>query len=291
MVGRIAFEAIGTPWRIDTGAALSSSLRRHLDERIAAFDQVWSRFRADTLVAEMAKAPSGGAFRFPDEAEGLFALYDRLHALTGGAVDPLVGRDLELLGYDAAYSLTPADTLPRSPRPRWSRDVRRDGCVLVTDRPVVLDVGAAGKGLLVDLVMRLLVDEGIVAMVVDAGGDMRLSGAGAIRIGLEHPFDPTVAIGTVDVAEGALCASAVGRRSWGAGIHHVINGRTGWPTRDIVATWVRADSAMVADGLATALFFATADRLAPSFTFSYARMFSDGRAEMSPDFGGELFLE
>ena len=44
----------------------------------------------------------------------MFDLYDRLVAATNGAVDPLVGRQLELLGYDPAYSLTPA---PDSDRP------------------------------------------------------------------------------------------------------------------------------------------------------------------------------
>ena len=44
----------------------------------------------------------------------MFDLYDRLVAATDGAVDPLVGRQLELLGYDPTYSLTPA---PDSDRP------------------------------------------------------------------------------------------------------------------------------------------------------------------------------
>ena len=99
----VEFDAIGTQWRIETGVALSPALRRKVDDRIAAFEAVWSRFRADTLVTTMATAPAGGIFRFPDEAADLFALYDALHRLTDGAVDPLVGRDLELLGYVAGY--------------------------------------------------------------------------------------------------------------------------------------------------------------------------------------------
>ena len=287
----IGFDAIGTQWRIETDAALSPALRRRIDERIAAFDGVWSRFRADTLVAEMAKAPVGGTFLFPDEAVALFDLYDTLHRLTDGAVDPLVGRDLELLGYDATYSLTPIASPLDGPRPVWSRDVQRDGAALVTHRPLVLDVGAAGKGLLVDCVTQILVDSGMQTVAVDAGGDMRLKGPKPVVIGLEHPFDPTLAIGVVELGTGALCASAVGRRAWGDALHHVLDGRTGHSTRDVVATWVRADTAMVADGLATALFFVPPGNLAGSFAVSYARMFADGCAEMSSCFGGELFID
>ena len=45
-----------------------------------------------------------------------------------------------------------------------------------------------------------------------------------------------------------------------------------------------------ADGLATALFFTGADRLAAAFRFEYVLMRADGRAEESSGFPGELFL-
>ncbi|MBV6760325.1 FAD:protein FMN transferase [Rhodococcus opacus] len=52
------------------------------------------------------------------------------------------------------------------------------------------DVGAAGKGYLVDLVSRTLTEEGIDRFLVDASGDMRHRGAEAVRVGLEHPGFP-----------------------------------------------------------------------------------------------------
>ena len=111
-----------------------------------------------------------------------------------------------------------------------------------------------------------------------------------IRIGLEHPFEAELAIGVADLKNSALCASAVNRRSWGEGLHHVLDARTGVPVRDIVATWVIAEDAAVADGVATALFFTSADRLAEVFRFSYVRMYANGRAEISQNFNGELFV-
>jgi FAD:protein FMN transferase len=87
----------------------------------------------------------------------------------------------------------------------------------------------------------------------------------------------------------ALCASAVNRRAWRDGLHHVLDARTGVPVRDVVATWVVADEAVTADGLATALFFSGADQLADVSRFEYVRMLADGSAEISPNFDGELF--
>ncbi|WP_457093625.1 FAD:protein FMN transferase [Microvirga sp. P5_D2] len=289
---RFTFDAIGTTWEIETPLPLEMPARRRILERIERFDATYSRFRSDSLVSRIASSPEGGCFTFPEDAVALFELYDRLHACTEGAVDPLVGRDLESLGYDRTYSLTPNAAGIRShslARPRWSNDVRRKGASLVTWSPLVIDIGAAGKGYLVDLVAGILREEGHTSFVVDGSGDLLHSGGSALRIGLEHPFDTRLAIGVAHLKDRALCASAVNRRAWGEGLHHVIDGRTGVPTRDVIATWVVADNTATADGLATALFFVPAERLVHAFRFSWVRMFADGRAEISADFDGELF--
>ncbi|QJU55824.1 FAD:protein FMN transferase [Herbiconiux sp. KACC 21604] len=296
---RFDFEAIGTLWQIETpaGSPLPESLRQAIARRIEEFDAVYSRFRADSLVAILAREP--GRVEFPADSLELFALYDRLVAATSGAVDPLVGRSLELLGYDASYSLTPsqptvAEQAMQDERGRasWFTDVRRHGRIVETTRPVVIDVGAAGKGYLVDIVSALLVEHGLTEFVVDGSGDLRHRGpadAPGVRIGLEHPLQPGKAIGVATLANAALCASASNRRAWGDGQHHILDARSGNPAREVIATWVVAADTALADGLATALFFTGAHELAKTFHFSYVRMYADGRAERSRDFPGELF--
>jgi ApbE family len=83
-------------------------------------------------------------------------------------------------------------------------------------------------------------------------------------------------IGVANLQNRALCASAVNRRAWGNGLHHVLDARTGAPTTEVVATWVVASDAALADGLATALFFTGAHRLAETHRFAYVRMLADG---------------
>jgi thiamine biosynthesis lipoprotein len=289
---RFDFEAIGTSWQIETPLGLDPGTREAVLERVDRFDRTYSRFRDDSLVSEIARSP--GRHTFPADAIALFDLYDSLVEATGGAVDPLVGRELELLGYDAAYRLQPAGpaewaAAEQFGRASWSTDVVRDGAALVTERPVVIDVGAAGKGYLVDIVARLLRDHGIDEFVVDASGDLAHRGSVPLRVGLEHPSQPGMAIGVAEVGNASLCASASNRRVWGEGLHHILDGRTGTPARDVIATWVVAADTALADGLATALFFTGAHRLAETFHFSYVRLYADGRAERSRDFRGELF--
>jgi thiamine biosynthesis lipoprotein len=289
------FDALGTQWEIATREPLDDALRQLILKRINDFDRTYSRFRDDSLVTRVAAAGEGGRFLFPDDSSVLFELYDRLYTATAGAVDPLVGRRLELLGYDRSYSLTPAPAAVRetgSPaRPKWPSDVIRDGTTVITHAPLVIDVGAAGKGYLVDLVSEMLRTAGVTDYVIDGSGDLRHSGQSAIRVGLEHPFDPTSVIGVSNLRDAALCASAVNRRAWADGLHHVLDARTGNPVDHVVATWVVADDAANADGLATALFLTAPEKLAETFSFAYVRMFSDGRAEISENFDGCVFFE
>jgi thiamine biosynthesis lipoprotein len=295
---RFDFEAIGTHWQIETPRPLPSATRAAVLERVEAFDRDYSRFRPDSLVTALA----GGAGRvdFPADAAPLFELYDRLHAATDGAVDPLVGARLEQLGYDAKYSLraSPAgeSSIPDArARPTWPTTVTRtsaspgSGVTVSAPAGTVIDLGAAGKGYLVDLVASVLRGAGHTEYVVDGSGDLAHSGGTPVRVGLEHPLDPRKAIGVAEFAGLSLCASASNRRAWGDGLHHIVDPRTGSPAREVIATWVVASSAALADGLATALFFTGAHQLAKTFHFSYVRMYADGRAERSRDFPGELF--
>lgn len=279
------FEAIGTAWQIDTAGPLPEQAVADVLGCIEGFDRAWSRFRDDSLVSDIARGP--GAWEMPDEADALLTFYDELNQLTDGAVNPLIGRTLSDLGYDATYSLSSAAepaAVPSWDSVTWNRPV------LTTIEPVVLDVGAAGKGLLVDLVSSILWQH-THQFTVDASGDIYHHGTTPIRIALEHPADPTHAIGVVELEpEDALCGSATNRRAWGDGLHHVLDARTGHPTHDIVATWVVVPhSCMIADGLATALFLAEPATLMSRFTYEFVRMHADGRVEWSPELPGEVF--
>jgi thiamine biosynthesis lipoprotein len=286
------FDAIGTSWEIDTPAPLAEVTRAHVLDLVERFDSIYSRFRHDSIVTRIASAADGGTFSFPVDAVPMFDLYDRLHDATGGAVDPLVGRDLELLGYDPDYTLVPDGvgiTAMAARRPVWSRDVKRKGNAITTGRPLVIDFGAVGKGRLVDQLSELLSAEGFEDFVVDGSGDILHRGHAPLDVGLEHPLDPDMVIGVANLINGSLCASASNRRAWGDGLHHVIDGRTGRPTSEVIASWAIAADTATADGLATALFFGSSSRLMAAFDFSYLRMFADGRVEVSDNFDGEVF--
>ena len=281
-----AFDAIGTPWRIDADGPITAAARADVAARVERFDRDWSRFRDDSLVAEI--ATGAGEWALPPEGGRLFALYRRLYDLTDGRVSPFVGGTLARLGYGPSTPAVAAATTAGRVT-AWEGLATVRGDVLRTTDATIVDVGAAGKGLLVDLVLDVLRAHDVTGVTVDASGDLRVAGDRRERVALEHPFDARRAIGVVEVMDGALCASAVNRRVWGDGLHHVIDGRTGRPVENVVATWALAPTAMVADGAATALFFSSPAEVYATTGAVGVRMFSDGRSERHRSFSGELF--
>lgn len=281
----LAFEALGTPWVIDAEVSLDA-LEGAIRERLEVFDKAYSRFRDDSIVS-LARHRLG-VHVFPDDFAVLYALYDSLYRLTQGKMTPLIGVALEDAGYDANYRLTPRKihtTPPLHEAVEWDGERR-----LTLFSPVLLDFGAAGKGYAVDHIATLLLDNDIKEFTIDASGDIRHSGQQSERIGLEHPLDATKVIGVANIRNASLCASATNRRVWN-GFTHVLDPFTKRPVTNVIATWVIADTALVADGLATALFFVedTASLLS-EFQFTFVRLFNDGTVDCSPAFDGELFI-
>ena len=234
-------------------------------------------------------ADAAGEWTLPEEAAALLGFYDELHDATDGAVNPLIGRTLADLGYDADYSLRPvADP---APVPDWA-SVQFADPVLRTTAPVLIDVGAAGKGLLVDLVAALVGRARPTSCTVDASGDLLHRGAAPIRVALEHPSDPG--------SRGRVSSSWARSVRWPprrpTGAPGAMGCTTCWtrapdgPPGDVVATWVVADSCMRADGLATAHFLAPADALVARWAHEFVRMYADGRIEWSPGLPGEVFV-
>jgi thiamine biosynthesis lipoprotein len=278
------FDAIGTRWQIETAEPLATVLRADVERLIEAFDAEWSRFRPDSLVSLLAR--DGGSVPAPRDASDMLDAYAALSDATGGAVNPLVGASLERLGYDPALSLVDRGALPA---PADWRARLTWGDRLAVSEPALVDVGALGKGRLVDLVLALIAPAVSADVVVDASGDLAMRGAPQ-RIGLEHPLDARRAIGAWEVTDAALCASATNRRAWGDGLHHVLDARTGMPVRTIAATWAVADSAMRADAVSTALFFDGGPRLAHAWDVEWVRMTTDGAVEWSPGCSADLFV-
>ncbi len=255
---KLNFEAIGTHWQIEFDGP---NLEAPILNRIEIFDQAYSRFRKDSLVTKM--STTQGVYKLPPDAWPMLTLYKDLYDKTEGLVTPLIGNLMEQTGYDSNYSLIPQT--PQIP-PAWEDAIELDPVNLKIKKPVLLDFGASGKGYLIDLVGELLQKNNVDSFSIDAGGDILLSNWPS-RIGLENPHNNKQVIGVYELENGSICGSSGNRRKWGE-FHHIMNPETLRPTTEILATWVISKTAMLADALATCLFFVGPEKLT-DYKFDY----------------------
>ena len=239
------------------------------DEAVAAaFDlfEQWeatlSRFRPDSELSYLNRHSGGPPVRV---SRLLFAVAARaLEAAraTGGLYDPTVLRALEAAGYDRSFELVPIDGGREGPRAllRSWRQVETDARARTVRLPagVGLDFGGIAKGLAADAAVGLLGAMGLEQALVDAGGDVRVTGRPPADDSWPVAVPTPDAVHLVRLTHGAIATSGIGRRRWlrrGRLMHHLIDPRTGRPA--FTGLWsvsVAGPTAAVAEVAAKAAF-------------------------------------
>ena len=178
-------------------------------------------------------------------------------AVTGGAFDPTILDALEAAGYSRSFELGPAEPAqgPATPAGRWAEVQIAQGIGAIwLPIGVRLDLGGIGKGLAVDGAMSRA--RTLPRVLINAGGDIALRTAAddpPILVDVEDPFDPERTLATFALHQGAVATSSTMGRRWGAGVHHIIDPRTGRPSASgLVAATVIAPTAVRAEVLAKA---------------------------------------
>lgn len=198
-------------------------------------------------------------------SQGLFQVVSdalRFAALSGGAFDPTVAPLLDLWKIETGPH--PPPTPPEREKARqqvgFSR-VKTDPASLFVDLGGTrLDLGGIAKGYGVDRASEALKALGIENFIVDAGGDLYLSGAkngAAWKVGLADPREPAKFLKVLSPRAGAIVTSGDYERfyEWeGVRHHHIIDPSTALPATASRSVTVWAKTAQEADALSTALF-------------------------------------
>ncbi len=284
-----SFTALGTSWEIglDNNTGLDSKkIIGLIRERLETFENNYSRFRSHSLVSQIAH--KAGRYKMPADAGDMIRFYRELWQTTNGKVTPLIGQVLVDAGYDENYSLKPKTQI--APAESWDEMIDYQEPWLNVLKPVQLDFGAAGKGYAIDLVSNMIEQAGFQKYFVNAGGDLRYSSTDKhkLRVGLEDPDNQALVIGLAEIEKSGLAGSAGNRRAWDR-FHHIIDPHTATSPSHIKALWVTAQTTMLADGLATALFFTSPAELSRKFDFAYAIVYADRQSLVSENFPGHFF--
>ncbi|MCJ7556509.1 MAG: FAD:protein FMN transferase [Gammaproteobacteria bacterium] len=187
---------------------------------------------------------------------------------TGGAFDVTVGPLVELWGFGSRMDVhgrpSEEDIAEAASHVGFQMlDVRQEPPALRKHDPALhVDLSAIAKGYGVDQAGQVLVDLGIEDYMVEIGGDLKAAGynnkGNPWRIAVERPIPGDQALLEVVAVEDMAIATSGDYRNFfvegGVLYSHTIDPRTQRPvTHHIASVSVRAASAMLADGWATAL--------------------------------------
>lgn len=234
-----AFRAMGTDVTlIADGSTDPRALRRaarSVELVFAREEQRFSRFRPDTELMRV-NARAGRWTRVSAGFSTLLGFALEAAAGTCGLFDPTVLPALIAAGYDRDFDEVIAGARgalhPPEPCGRWP-EIELDGDLLRLPSGVALDFGGVAKGWTVDQAAQTAISVASLPWaVVNAGGDLRIAGrlpAAGIEVGVEDPENREDEATRVTLVAGALATSSVTTRSWGPGLHHLIDPRTALP--------------------------------------------------------------
>ncbi len=237
------WRALGTSVHVlVSGDGCLEIARRAVAQVLADVDATCSRFRPDSELSGLNAGAGHEQLVSPLLARAIGTAL-RAARLTGGAVDPTIGRALRLLGYDADFAALPRDGAPPpltfASVAGWEA-IRFDPATRLVRIParVELDLGATGKGLAADIAAELALDAmGGGGVLVSLGGDIATDGApppGGWRVLLaEDSAAPPDSLGeVVRIVSGAIASSSTTLRRWtrgGVERHHLVDPATGEP--------------------------------------------------------------
>ncbi|WFS63147.1 MFS transporter [Pseudodesulfovibrio thermohalotolerans] len=191
-----------------------------------------------------------------------FALLDRalkFSAATDGAFDPTVGA---LTTSPFYYAMDESVARAKSGLVDY-RMVLMDppgNRVRLKKKGMALDLGGIAKGSIVDAAVALLKKHGVPSGIVEAGGDFRCFGDRDWNIGIRHPRNSAV-FQTIPIRDKGVCGSGdyqqfVTPDKKGGPItrHHIIDPSTMDSAHESIGVTVVANTAELADALATTLF-------------------------------------
>lgn len=198
----------------------------------------FSRYRDDNIIHGINSA-AGQAVIVDDETARLLDLADRCHELSDGRFDITSGVLRRVWHFDGGDRL-PSRGQVKSLLPMigWQR-VQWRRPELILPAGMEIDLGGLGKEYAVDRVAAILTAETHAGLLVNFGGDLRVSGdrpdGGPWEIGVEDPSAGNRARRVIHITAGGLATSGDARRYLlrdGRRYSHVLNPRTGWPVKD-----------------------------------------------------------
>lgn len=255
---------MGTEYRLVAIGPESAVLDKALAAAVAELRRVedlmtdWRPSPLSTLNAAAGK----GAVVVPLELAQLIGRGQALGELTGGAFDITFAGVGKLWDFKRKPPVVPEAAQVKQALTHV--DYRRIEIVpelhsVALPEGFRIGLGGIAKGYGIDAAMKVLRKHGVQHAVVNVGGDMSVLGkkhGKAWPIGIAHPRNKELALASLNLSNTCVVTSGDYERFFevdGVRYHHILDPRTGYPSKGCMTATVVASHAEYADALATAL--------------------------------------
>jgi thiamine biosynthesis lipoprotein len=256
------FDALGTECALhlyaDSADTAEAAAEGAMGE-ICRIECRYSRYREDSVLSAINRAAaSGSAVDVDEETAALLDYAFAAYHISGGLFDITSGILRRAWDFNADRPPHEADVAALLPaigmdKLQWTPPqlrFRKPG--------LELDFGGIGKEYAADRVAAVCQANGIVAGLVDLGGDILALGphedGTPWRVGIRNPRSPAEVVSVVELSAGALATSGDYERYIdfdGKRYCHILNPHTGWPVDGLSSVSVQAEQCLFAGSLAT----------------------------------------
>ncbi|ACL70177.1 FAD:protein FMN transferase [Halothermothrix orenii] len=233
----------------------------YMKEKADRFD----RFNPESDISVINRN-SGQAVKVNEDTVELLRYSLKYARMSQGAFDPTVAPLMDLWGFSKNRKNrvpSPGEIKGVLSRVGYDRiEIYRSNQVYLPPG-MAIDLGGLAKGYVVDEGIKFLRDNGIKAGMINAGGNIRVTGVKSPGIpwkfGIRDPEDRGQILKgyIINLKRGSLATSGDYERFFVANGHrysHLLDPRTGYPGSDLQSVTIYAPTALEADILSTAVF-------------------------------------
>ena len=193
------------------------------------------------------------------ELIGLFRLCEEQWTASQGAFDPRVGQVIELWKRAVKVQKLPEESqlvavVAAVKNQVWRIDDSKQSVRRLAKVPLTFD--GIAKGMIVDSACAVALKvAGIEGVMINIGGDLRIAGNFQDEVSIADPKSPTKSLVRFPLADKAIATSGNYHRGFKIGeqtFSHIVDPRTGKPVDHVISASVIAETAAVADSMATA---------------------------------------
>ena len=235
----------------------AEGLLQQIETRLTSFRHQWHAWEESDLTRFNRALAKGEKIDIPRSLQALLNLSADFNIRTGGLFNPAMGKLIAAYGFHGRAVDQDLVEKIRQQLPQMT-DLKINGHTAQSLNPhLQIDLGGIAKGYAIGWISDFLSQNGIEDFVVNAGGDLAISGnrfGKPWRIGIQNPSAPGVIAGISLSGKHSLFTSGNYLRQHWFGkkqFHHIIDPISGKPSQGQVSATVLMSDPVTADVAAT----------------------------------------